>query len=114
MLNQVRPGRNASPSDPELSPFSAGDWNRPLRLLIDDDEVEANASLELLRSLATRPSVEVYSARGSTPYEARVEQLSADDPGSWAAVRWRGEDFDRRFVNDPSIWLEAACESGAK
>jgi hypothetical protein len=112
MLNQVRPGRNASPNDPERSPFSAGAFNRPLRLLIDDEEVGEGGALELLRALATRPSVEVYSTQGSTPYEARVEQLNVADPDSWAAVRWRGEDFDRRFVCDPGIWREDALEAG--
>jgi hypothetical protein len=114
VLNQLRPGRVAPTNHPERSPFSADEWSRPLRLLIDDDEVEGDASLELLRAMATRPSVEVYSTQGSTLYEARVEQLNASDPGSWAAVLRRGEDFDRCFVNDPVLWQDVARESGVE
>jgi hypothetical protein len=113
VLNLIRPGRAASSTGPERNPFCAGAWNRPLRLLIDDEEVEEDESLRLLRALSTRPSAEVYSTQASTPYEARVELLNSSDPNSWAAVLWRGEDFDRRFVNDPERWRELASASGA-
>lgn len=114
MLNQLGPRRVAPPNHPERSPFSAGEWNRPLRLLIDDEEVAEDESLRLLLALATRPTVEVYSTQGSTPYEARIEQLSASDPNSWSAVLKRGEDFLQRFVNDPALWREAARDSAAE
>jgi hypothetical protein len=114
VLNQLRPGKVAPVGHPERSPFSAGEWNRPLRILIDDEEIEEDESLKLLRALAARPSVEVYSTRGSTPYVARVERLSASNSDSWAGVRWRGEDFDRRFVNDPAEWRPEAKELGAE
>jgi hypothetical protein len=114
MLNQLRPGKVAPRTHPERSPFSAGEWSRPLRILIDDEEVEEGESLELLRALATRPSVEVYSTRGGTPYVARIEQLNSADPDSWVGVRWRGEEFERRFVNDPAKWRAEAREMGAE
>ena len=113
MLNQLRPGR-AAPEHPELSPFSADDWNRPLRFLIDDDEVDDCEALDLLRSLATRPSVEVYSTGGSTPYHASVKQMSESNPDSWMACLERGEDFNRVFVRSPVSLREDAEEMAAR
>jgi hypothetical protein len=107
MLNQLWPG-SAAPEHPELSPFSAGDWNRPLRLLIDDDELDDCETLDLLRSLATRPSVEVYSTAGSTPYHASVKQMSESNSDSWMACLERGEDFNRVFVQSPVSLREDA------
>lgn len=107
MLNQLRPGR-AAPEHPELSPFSADDWNRPLRLLIDDEEVDDCEALNLLRSLATRPSVEVYSTAGSTPYHASVKQMNESNPDSWMACLERGEAFNRVFVQSPASLREDA------
>ena len=49
MLNQLRPGKVAPRTHPERSPFSAGEWSRPLRILIDDEEVEGFAGLETLQ-----------------------------------------------------------------
>lgn len=107
MLNQLGPSR-ASPGHPELSPFSADSWNRPLRLLIDDDEVDACEALDLLRCFATRPPVEVYSTEGSTPYRASVKQMSESNPDSWMACLERGENFNRVFVQSPASLREDA------
>lgn len=114
MLNQLKPGQVAPTNHPERSPFSAGEWNRPLRLLIDDEEVGDCVELGLLRDLATRPAIEVYSTAGSTPYRARIEQLDGGNPDSWAAVLQRREDFERTFVSDPSVWQKAAEAAGAR
>ena len=109
MLNQLGPSR-AAPDHPELSPFSAENWNRPLRLLIDDDEVESCDALDLLRILATRPSVEVYSTEGSTPYRASVKQMSESNADSWMACLERGEAFKRVFVESP-VSMRADAEA---
>jgi hypothetical protein len=71
MLNQLWQRKGPiSTYDKGASPFAAPPWNRPMRLLIEDEAVSDSAALSLLRALATQPEVEIYSTEGSTPYRA--------------------------------------------
>jgi hypothetical protein len=59
------------PSFADLSPFGAGENGRPLRIILDEETINAGPALDLLQAFSRRPHVELFATDPAAP--ARVE-----------------------------------------
>jgi hypothetical protein len=74
------------PSFADLSPFGAGENGRPLRIILDEETINAGPALDLLHAFSLRPKVELFATDPAAP--ARVEHGPENTPRDSLTVKY--------------------------
>jgi hypothetical protein len=89
------------------SAFAAPPFDRPLRIIVDDQSVASDAALDLIASLAKRPGVCVFRTAQESP--RRIEINAVSEEGDYVPVNYVDPDgVTRMAVSAAHSWRRYA------
>ena len=99
MLN-VPAAWRIKPSGRDLSPWGAGEYGRPLRIVIDDETTPSSTARTLLERFVGHRGVEIYSTRPTAAWRVEI----GDQPNANNALKVR-------YIDPKTEWWGALAAS---